>query len=193
MPETSSLLERVRKHPEDHEAWQRFDDIYRPLLASWIHRYSIQAHDADDLVQDIFQIILRELPHFQYDPAKGRFRSWLRSITVNRLRAYWRSQKSRPVTGDGDFYDESLLQLTDEKSDLARLWDREHDEQVAQRLLRLIEPDFLATTWQAFRRVMEGEKASEVAADLKISMNAVYLAKSSVLKRLRQEMEGLRK
>jgi RNA polymerase sigma factor (sigma-70 family) len=107
-----SLLERVQQHPDDPEAWKLFHDLYRPLLASWIRRYSIQAQDADDLLQDIFQTLLRELPHFRYDPAKGRFRTWLRSITVNQLRDYWRSQKNRPVTGDCDFYDNILCQAT---------------------------------------------------------------------------------
>jgi RNA polymerase sigma-70 factor (ECF subfamily) len=59
---------------------------------------------------------------------------------------------------------------------------------VARRLLARVEADFSPTTWQAFRRVMSGEKAAGVAGDLKISVNAVYLAKSSVLRRLRQEM-----
>jgi RNA polymerase sigma factor (sigma-70 family) len=190
---TPSLLERVQQHPEDHEAWRLFHDLYRPLLASWIRRYSIQDQDCDDILQDIFQILLRELPHFHYDPAKGHFRSWLRSVMVNRLREYGRSKKTRPVTGDGDTYDKILLQLVDEKSDLARQWDREHNKHLAQRLLSLIEPDFSATTWQAFRRVMEGEQAAQVAADLKISVNAVIQAKCRVLKRLRHEMAGLAK
>lgn len=134
---------------------------------------------------------MRELPSFQYDPLKGRFRGWLRSILVNQLRGYWRSQKSRPRT-DSDFFEKILAQLEDESSDLTRLWDEEHDQHVSRRLLALIEPDFAPTTWRAFRQLMDGEPAQKVAADLGISVNAAYLAKSSVLKRLRQEMEGLR-
>ncbi len=186
-----SLLERLRKHPDDQDAWRRFDDLYRPLLASWMRRYSVQPHDADDLVQQVLEVVLRELPHFEYDPAKGRFRSWLRSILVNQLRTFWRSQKSRPQA-DSEFFEKILLQLEEEKSDLSRLWDQEHDRHVSQRLLALIEPEFSKTTWRAFRRLMDGEPAGKVATDLGISVNAAYLAKSSVLKRLRQEMEGLR-
>ncbi len=187
-----SLLTQLREHPEDSEAWRRFDTLYRPLLLAWLRRYSLQPQDADDLVQQVLEVVVREMPNFDYDPKKGKFRGWLRAILVNQLRGFWRSRKGRPLaTGDSDFYDKMLNQLADPKSDLSRLWDQEHDQHVAQRLLALIEPDFSPTTWQAFQRVMGGEKAAKVAAYLGISVNAVYLAKSSVLKRLRRELEGL--
>jgi RNA polymerase sigma factor (sigma-70 family) len=185
-----SLLNRLREHPDDAGAWLRFDDLYRPLLQTWLRRYAVQCQDADDLVQQVLEVVVREMPRFHYEPAKGRFRAWLRSIMVNQLRAFWRSQQSRPKA-DSKFFDHILEQLEDEKSDLSRLWDQEHDQHVSRRLLALIEPDFSPTTWQAFRRLMDGAKAKGIAADLGISANAVYLAKSSVIKRLREEIEGL--
>jgi RNA polymerase sigma-70 factor (ECF subfamily) len=85
-----------------------------------------------------------------------------------------------------------LEQLEDPNSALSQLWDREHDQHVTRRLLELIEPEFSATTWQAFRRVvLEGAKAAEVAAELGITANAVWIAKSRVLARLREELRGL--
>jgi RNA polymerase sigma-70 factor, ECF subfamily len=63
---------------------------------------------------------------------------------------------------------------------------------VAAKLMELIRPQFEAATWQAFRRVaLDGVKASVVAEELGISVNAVLLAKSRVLSRLRQELRGL--
>src|ERR1043165_772124 len=73
-----SLLQRLREHPEDAEAWQRFDSLYRPLLQTWLRRYSIRPQDADDLVQQVLEVVVREMPHFHYDAQKGKFRSWLR-------------------------------------------------------------------------------------------------------------------
>ncbi len=185
-----SLLQRLREHPDDGEAWNRFDSLYRPLLQTWLRRYSIRPQDGDDLVQQVLEVVIREMPEFHYDAEKGKFRGWLRGILVNRLRDFFRSE--RPVaTGDSDFYVNILNQLEDPKSDLARQWDREHDEHVARQFLTLVERDFAPSTWTAFRRSVEGEPAAQIAADLRISVNAVYVAKSSVLKRLRQEMNGL--
>ncbi len=187
-----SLLERLREHPDDAAAWDRFDALYRPLLSTWLKRYTIQPHDADDLLQDIFQTLLKEVPRFEYDPAKGRFRGWLRRVFVNHLRDFWREQRAHPRgTGDSDFLEKVLNQLEDPKSELSILWNQEHDQHVSRHLLGLIEADFSPSTWAAFKRLMAGDKPAAVAADLKISVNAVYLAKSSVLKRLREEMDGL--
>jgi RNA polymerase sigma-70 factor (ECF subfamily) len=74
----------------------------------------------------------------------------------------------------------------------ANAWrDREHDQHVLQALLRQIEPDFAATTWQAFHRLQAGEEPNAVAAALGLSVNAVFLARSRILKRLRQASQDM--
>lgn len=192
MAQTSeTLLERLRDHPDDTDAWQRLDMLYRPLLQNWLRRYGLQPHDADDLIQQVFAVAVRELPHFHFDPRKGSLKGWLRAVLANRLREFWRSRRTRPLaTGDSDFNDRILNQVVNHRNDPDRAWDQQHAKHVAGRLLARIEPDFSPTTWQAFERVMAGDTAADVAADLKMSLNAVYLAKSSVLRRLRQEMKG---
>jgi RNA polymerase sigma-70 factor (ECF subfamily) len=188
---SASLLERLRQHP-DAASWKRLVDLYTPLLRGWLRRNLVPPDDLDDLVQEVMEVLVRELPHFRYDPQRGSFRGWLRTITVNRLRMFWRSRQSQPLaTGDSDMV-RRLNELEDPHSDLSRLWDREHDRHVARRLLELIEPEFEATTWRAFQRVaLDGAKPPEVATELGISLNAVYLAKYRVFRRLREEMQGL--
>jgi RNA polymerase sigma-70 factor (ECF subfamily) len=174
------LLHRLREQPDDADAWRRFDDIYRPLLTRWLLPYALQPHDAEDLVQDILQAVAGELPRFHYDPARGRFRGWLRQVMVNRLRQFWRARKEAPAA-----LETLLTQLEDPASDLSRRWDRQHDEHVVNRLLAQLEPDFAPATWQAFQRLLAGEEPRAVAAALGMTVNAVFLAKSHVLKRLR--------
>jgi RNA polymerase sigma-70 factor (ECF subfamily) len=61
------------------------------------------------------------------------------------------------------------------------------DPERIARLLRQIEPEFKPETWQAFRRVtLDGVPAEQVAADLGLSVNAVYVAKARVMQRLRE-------
>jgi RNA polymerase sigma-70 factor (ECF subfamily) len=96
----------------------------------------------------------------------------------------------RPVaTGD---LANRLDELASPESELSRLWDREHDTHVARQALRIVEPDFAPATWQAFRRqVIDGLSAAAAAKEARITLNAALLAKSRVLKRLRQEVAGL--
>jgi RNA polymerase sigma-70 factor (ECF subfamily) len=192
MPETSvSLLERLRLRP-DKESWRRLVDLYTPLIRAWLARHSLQESDAEDVIQEVMGILVRELPKFRHDRRQGAFRRWLRIITVNRLRVFWRGRKAHPAgTGDSDF-EKVLHQLEDPDSGLSRLWDQEHDLHVARRLLELIEPEFESTTWQAFRGlVLDGKRTADVAAELGVTPNAVRIAKSRVLSRFRQEVEGL--
>jgi len=186
-----SLLERLRRQPDD-ESWQRLVDLYTPLLRGWLRRHLVPHEDVEDLVQEVMAVLVRELPQFHYDRSRGSFRGWLRAITVNRLRMFWRARQSRPLaTGDSDLA-RKLAELEDPHSALSQVWDREHDRHVANRLLEMVAAEFEAPTWHAFQRlVMDGAKPSAVAADLNISLNAVYLAKYRILRRLRQEIAGL--
>src|SRR6516225_327396 len=189
--ETSvSLLGRLAGAPTDAD-WRRLDDLYQPLLRAWMARAGVTASDVDDLVQDVLLVVVREVAGFEWR-GQGAFRAWLRTILANRVRDYFRGQKYRPTaTGDSDFL-RRLDELESPDSALGRLWDREHDEHVAASLMRRVQGDFASATWQAFRRhVLEGEPAVRAAGDLGLSLNSVLLAKSRVLKRLRQELAGL--
>jgi RNA polymerase sigma-70 factor (ECF subfamily) len=192
MDETShSLLERLGQQPDD-ASWRRLVDLYTPLLRHTLLHYDVPAADVDDLVQEVFSVVIRELPQFRHNHQCGAFRRWLRNIAVHRLRGYWRvRQTTAHATGDSDAL-RRLNELEDPASGPSRQWDREHDEYIARRLLELLEPEFTPTTWQAFRRqVMDGGKPAAVARELGISTNAVLLAKSRVLRRMRQEIAGL--
>jgi RNA polymerase sigma-70 factor (ECF subfamily) len=189
--ETSvSLLERLAGKPTDDD-WRRLHDLYQPLLRAWVARAGVVASDVDDLVQDVLLVVFRKVAGFERR-GRGAFRAWLRTILANLLRDYFRAQKYLPTaTGDSDFL-RRLDELESPDSALSKLWDREHDEHVAAALLQRVQGDFTPVTWEAFRRhVMEGEPAAEVAKALDLSLNSVLLAKSRVLKRLRQELAGL--
>ena len=193
MPDTSaSLLQQLREQPSG-EAWQRFVDLYSPWLTDWLTRHGVQPHDANDLVQEVLLALVRELPRFQYDPQRGSFRGWLRKMLVNRFRNFQRSARYRPLaTGDSRFLEQVLLQMEHDDSDLSLQWDREHDRLVATRLLEQVRGEFTDGTWQAFQRyVVEGLPAAAVAAELGITINTVFIAKSRVLRRLRREIAEL--
>jgi RNA polymerase sigma-70 factor (ECF subfamily) len=189
--ETSvSLLERLAGGPTN-EDWRRLDELYRPLLRAWMARAGVADSDADDLIQDVMLVVFREIARFQRR-GPGAFRSWLRTILAHRVRDHFRAAGYRPTaTGDSQFL-RRLGELESPESELSRQWDRDHDEHVAAVLMRRVQGDFTPPTWQAFlRHALKGEPAAQVARDLGLSLNSVLLAKSRVLKRLRQELTGL--
>ena len=183
METSQSLLDRLADNPKDQDAWGRLDALYRPFIRSWALRDPALQGDVDDLVQEVMVVLVRELPHFQRR-RPGSFRRWLREILVHRIQVIWHARKNRPHQAD----DSVLLTLADPHSALSRQWDEEHHRHVVQRLLELIAQDFAPTTWQAFQRlVLDRAPTAQVAGELGLSVNAVLLAKSRVLKRLRDE------
>lgn len=186
-----SLLDRLREEPSD-VSWARLVDLYSPLIRNWLGRNALFGQDADDQVQEVLLVVFRKLPEFRREPHVGAFRRWLKGITVNCLRRFWRARKARPAATGADDSLAMLDNLEDATSELSLLWDREHDQHVTKQLLTMIENEFEARTWAAFRRVtFDGVPAADVAAELGISANAVFIAKSRVLSRLRQVGDGL--
>jgi RNA polymerase sigma-70 factor (ECF subfamily) len=179
----ASLLERLRR-PGESGAWSRFVDLYTPLLYHWARRVGPPA-GAADLVQDVLLILVRKLPDFRYDPARS-FRAWLRAVTMNKWReGLRRAAGSREVNG---------IDLSDHPGpdEAGAFEEAEYHAYVARRALALMQAEFQPSTWKAcWEQVVEGRPAAEVAAELGMSEGAVHVAKCRVLRRLREELEGL--
>lgn len=180
-----SLLRRLRE-PQDDAAWQRLVELYAPLVFHWGRTQGFSSADASDLVQEVFLILMRKLPEFDYDPAQ-RFRGWLRTITLNKARDLQRAHARRASNGRAEGVErvavESCADLFEET---------EYRGFLVKRALRLMRTEFQPQTWQAcWMHVAEGRPAAEVAQELGITPNAVYIAKSRVLRRLREELDAL--
>ena len=122
-------------------------------------------------------------------PAPG---AWLRQITVNRAREFWRAGKCRTAAVGGTDFLNRIQQLEDAVNPLTQQWNEEHDRHVLRQLLTLMEDEFGPAPVRAFHRLtFEGAAAREVAAELGMSVGAVYTAKSRVLARLREAGAGL--
>jgi RNA polymerase sigma-70 factor, ECF subfamily len=181
---SSSLLARLRS--QDKDAWNRLVQLYGPLVYSWCRRRGLQAEDAADVLQDVFRSVSGRIKDFKPAP-NGSFRGWLWRITCNRLLDFFRRRQRQPSALGGSDAQQRWADLakapdatepgTDASGDLVR------------RVLALIQPDFSEASWQAFVRVvMEDQQPADVARDLGITPNAVYIAKSRILRRLRDEL-----
>jgi len=189
-PTSVSLLDRLKVARPEASDWSRLQDIYLPLIQRWLGRVPGLGHESADLAQEVLIVVFREVPRFDRR-REGSFRAWLRQVTVNKIRSYRRKRRRQPAAGL-DPTDGFLERLSDPNDDLAREWDRDHDKHVVQKLLALVQPAVSPTTWAAFQRfAVDDIPAVRVAEELGLSENAVILAKSRVLKRLRQEAGDL--
>lgn len=174
-----TLLHRLAKGGDD-EAWGRFVELYTPLMLAWCRRLGMADADAADLVQQTFVTLYEKLPSFQYD-ASGSFRAWLKTVMANAWRNHTRRAKRIGAAPDPE-----QIPDTDPRIEID---EAEYRTYLVKRALDLMQAQFDPTTWKAcWEFVVNDRPAAEVAAELDLSVNAVYLAKSRVLRHLRREL-----
>jgi RNA polymerase sigma-70 factor (ECF subfamily) len=181
-----SLLQKLRA-PDQPRAWERFVQLYTPLLLTWGRKAGLQPQDAADLVQEIFATLVRQLPKFQYDPDRKNFRGWLRTICLNK----WRDRGRRRAANMANAADADLADLPSPDSADA-FWEQEHQAYLVRQALACFEElksEFEPRTLQCCLEVVVHQRpVADVAAELGLSENAVYIAKLRVLRRLRDEL-----
>ena len=187
---STSLLNRVRAF--DSQAWKAFCRLYAPLVYGWARKAGLQDDDAADVGQEVFRTVAARINTFQRI-RQGSFRTWLWTITRNKLGDHFRRANGRPQARGGSSAYHQLQQLPetppDDSSDPTGTKTR---MTILHEALQLIQHDFEPTTWQVFlRSTIDGESADEIAREFGMTSNAVRQAKFRVLQRLRTELDGL--
>lgn len=186
---SSSLLVRVRAR--EKTAWDRLVHLYTPLVFNWCRKGGLSEADALDVGQDVFTAVWCNIQTFRRERPHDSFRGWLRVITHNKIVDHRRKRGQEAVGGSEAL---TLAQQVPDtaSSDADSVQDRAEASLVYHRAVALIQKEFEPTTWLAFEAVvLNGQSTTETAKKLAVSKNVVYLAKSRVLKRLREEFDGL--
>jgi RNA polymerase sigma factor (sigma-70 family) len=181
-----SLLVRLRD-PLDADAWQTFVALYAPLVYRFLRRRSLQDADAADLTQEVMGEVSRAIRSFEYQPERGRFRDWLLIITRRRLIRFHEQMARKLDLVSGSELPEPAGDDAPDQD-----WNDAFHARVLRVALHRIRPHFEASSWQAFERVwLEHRPAAETADELSLSIEAVYMAKSRILRRLEVEVQDI--
>jgi RNA polymerase sigma factor (sigma-70 family) len=181
-----SLLVRIRD-PHDRDAWRQFVEVYAPLIYRFARRGGLQDADAAEVTQEVLKAVARASRRLEYDPRRGSFRAWLFTVVRSKL---WKfhAREDRPDRASGD----ARLDELPARDDSEAAWEREYERRVFAWAAGRVRPDFTETSWRAFwLAAVEGQSGKEVAAALGLSVGAVYIAKSRVLARLREQIRQL--
>jgi RNA polymerase sigma-70 factor (ECF subfamily) len=186
----ASLLVRLRDR-HDGEAWRQFVAVYAPLVYGFARKRGLQDADAADLMQEVLRAVAGASPRLEYDPRRGTFRGWLYTVTRNKLYNFL-SGRRRRERGSGATGEQELLEEQAAPAEESALWDREYERRLFSWAAERVRGEFQPATWQAFwQTAVEGKGAREAGAALGLSVGAVYVAKSRVLARLREEVRQL--
>jgi RNA polymerase sigma-70 factor, ECF subfamily len=178
---SSSLLNCVLRG--EAGAWNRFADVYVPLVFRWIRRAGLSEADAADICQNVFLAVVKDLPKFRRDEPGHGLQGWLRTITRHAVVNHFR-QRKKQVGQPG--YDAQRLEAAWSAS--ASQESLQEDQRLLlARAVEVVRRDFEPATWEMFWQLeMEGQTAQEIAVARGVSHWMIYKARSRVLARLRE-------
>lgn len=184
-----SLLLRLRDANDD-AAWSQFVAIYTPLIFAFCRGRGLGVTDAADVAQEVLKAVAGAIPRFNYDPQRSSFRNWLFTVVRSKLNNFFAAQARQPRPAG----DTTVQQFAETEPDRAieDTWRREYQANLVRWAAGEIRDEFKLGTWDAFwRTAILGEAAEEVAAQLGLSVNALYIARSRVTTRLRQVIQSI--
>src|SRR4051794_39919229 len=184
-----SLLVRL-KDAADHQAWRQLVELYAPLVYRFLRRRGVQDADAADLTQEVLRSVAGAIERFEYDPARGTFRGWPYTVARHKLHTFLKcQQRQRRHTEEVDA--ERLLEEPAPDDETA-LWEQEYRQRLFDWAAERVRGRFQAATWQAFwRTAVDGEAPQATARALGMAVGGVYIARSRVLARLKEEVQLL--
>ncbi len=187
----ASLLVRL-KDGSNQAAWEEFVELYAPVIYGFARGRGLQDADASDMMQDVLRSVSGAMDSLDYDPVKGSFRGWLFTITRNKVFNHLSSRRGKARgTGDSDVHSQ-LAQHPDDRSDLAAGWERDYQRRITALAMDRLKSEFQPKTWDAFwRTAVQDESVADVGRALSMSPGAVYVAKSRVLARLKDEVQSM--
>ena len=181
---SKSLILRIRD-ASDSDAWSHFETLYSPIVRSYCRRRGVQEADIDDLVQEVMVSVSKAIRSFEYDPGRGRFRSWFGTIAANKLKTFRARQSARAEFSD------STVVLSDQDVDYGE-WESIFCQQILREASKIVRSKVEPLTWACFQATwMENQKALDVGQALGMPIHTVYVNKSRVLKMLDAEVQRL--
>lgn len=184
----ASLLARLGESLDGGQdaAWREFVDRYGDLIRGFCRSRGVVGADCDDIVQDVLFSLAKAMPGFRYDPSKGKFRSYLKTVTLHAI--FRKSGQKGPIAGLSEVDTLTNAAVADEAVDA--VWEQEWRRYHLRRAMLVIDAEFSSRDRMAFTRyAVNGEDGELVAQDLAISKDALYQIKTRITRRLAAVIE----
>ena len=177
-------LNRTERAPREL-AWAEFRARYAPVIAAFAKRFGVTSHDADDVVQDVILGFYAKSPTFVYEPARGRFRSYLKACTIHALQKRAGAARPKQTVALGD--------LDPAAPEAERAWGDLWSQQLLRRALEQTKAQYKdRDTFRAFMlTAIDGKSPADAAAQLGMTLASVYKARARVTEAVRARLDVL--
>ena len=186
-----TLLQRLRD-AHDERSWDEFVDIYRGYIYAIVRNMNMSWHDSEDIIQTVLVKAWEKLPSFEYEPGRGKFRSWLSTVTKNAVLNILAKKEVRRSAAEKHSAEEIAgVAAPSALNDLDALAEREWQVYIAGRALENVRQQFTGNVMAIFEAHSEGVSSADLAAQYDIAENTVHVYKMRVQKALFREINRL--
>ncbi len=186
---SATLLARLRLAPADQGAWAAFADRYGRKVYGWCRHWGLQEADAQDVTQDVLVRLAGKIGGFEYDPTR-RFRAWLKTLARHALSDFCDARGRAGAAGGGEGVDR--LHSVEAREDLLQRLDAEFDREVLEAAVARVRMRVTPKSWRVFElTAQDGRSGAEAAAELGMTVAAVFVTKGRVQKMLQDEVRDL--
>jgi RNA polymerase sigma-70 factor (ECF subfamily) len=184
-----TLLGRLRDG-RDSMAWEEFFACYWSTIYGYARHRGVSEHTAEEVVQDVMLTVFERRDVFCYDPARGRFRDWLRRVVTNRIAERRRRPSERARAAGGD-EGNGRLDVADGEPAVDEVWEAAFERAMVAALVDAVRRESSPRDFVAFElTALEGRSPAEAARLTGMTRNMVYKARRRIVERLRELSGG---
>ena len=184
-----TLLLKIRDC-DDRRAWEEFVDLYTPLVVRYSASRGVPEADRADVVQEIFRAIAKVIGRFDYDRDRAKFRTWLYTVCRSKINNFHNSRERRACVTTFEAGGEAIENHPDPREE--KDWEDDYRRHMFRWAVQQVRPEFSPNQWAAFWETAVNERsAKELGAELGMSKGAIYVAKSRVVARLREQVASV--
>lgn len=184
---TTTLLLQGLRDPANSQAWAELDARFRPIITGFARGIGLCDADAADIAQQSLAEFARDYNAGQYNPSRGRLRTWLMSIARHSAAKVLAQRARRGLSLPMG----AAAEIQDPASDarLTAIWNLEHERAVANEALRRLrtETRLANHTIRAFElTALQAMTPEQAAAECGMTVAEVYVARKRVAEKLKE-------
>ena len=182
-----SLLLRA-SNQDDHKAFDEFVGYYRGFIEMVLVKMNVNIDDRKDLEQDLLLKLWKDLSKFDVNHERSNFRGWLSRVIKNVVLAFLNKNKRSSTAID------ELSLLSDKSSDneLKEMIDAEWKAHIIKLAVDKVRTHFDGSAFKIFTLTLDGRSTEEIATELKLKENSVYVLRARVKSKFQHEIRNLR-
>lgn len=184
-----TLIQRAQD-PKDQSAWTDFVSYYEDFIKMVLNKSQISFNDADDLVQDILLRVWKGLPNYEYKKEKAKFRTWLSVLIKNTIINHIAKSKRKGRDKKVELNDEAYFKMSE--SDLEDVIASEWVNYLTGKAMEKVKESFSGNAVEVFTLSLQGKSARQIAEQLDMTEDSIFVLRSRVKSRLKKEIQNLK-